>query len=317
VKILVFHPRMAESIAAALTSAGFADVVAVSDVARIPDDADAYDVLVANRFPSKMLARMTRLRWLQLTGVGVDHVRSDPPSRDVVVTTAGSVPARAVAEQVWFALLAFARAGPTLWAQQQAHSWKLPDARRMFETRLAVLGTGRIGREVAARAVGFDVDVVGINSRGTSADGFDEVAPASRLPEVLATVDALAIAVPLVDAGSNRTPTRGLVSSSALAALPCHGVVVDVSRAGVVDVDALVAALREGRLRGACVDVFADEPLPSTHVLWDVPGLLVTPHCAYAFAEEPEHLAALVVANARRFAGGEAGALENVVDVAS
>lgn len=295
-RVCVFHPRMAGRIAEALRAElPSAEVSAVEDISRDPEGAADIEVLVANRFPAGMLGRMPRLRWLQLTGVGTDHVAAGEPAEGLVVSHAGSVPGRAVAEFVWMALLALAKDAPRLSRQQREHVWQLPDARKLFGTRLTVLGTGRIGREVAARARGFDVDVTGVNRSGRADGAFDRVLPASRLEEVLPQSDHVVLCLP------SSPSTRNLLDERRLALLPAHAVIVNVARSDVLDRAAVVRALQAKRLRGALLDVHDEEPLPPESPLWEVPGLFVTPHCAYVFPEEEDALVQLCIENLQRF----------------
>ena len=296
----VFHPRMATHIAAGIRRAfPSVDVRIEGDVSKDPQGAMDADVLIANRFPPGLLRRMPRLRWLQLTGVGTDHVVDGEPRSDLLVSHAGSVPARAVAEFAMMALLALTKDAPTLLRQQREHVWRLPNARRLYGTRLVVLGTGAIGREVASRARGFDVEVVGVNRSGLAPAGWDRVVPTHQRAEMFATADNVIVAVPLDDT------TRGLVGPHELAALPPHATVINVSRAEVVDAAAVVDALQHGRLRGAVLDVHEQEPVSKESQRWDVPGLWLTPHCAYVYPEETADLVALCVENLRRFIDGE------------
>jgi phosphoglycerate dehydrogenase-like enzyme len=298
--VCVFHPRMATLIATGLRRAfPDIDVRVETDVTRDPQAAMDADVLIANRFPPGLLGRMARLRWVQLTGVGTDHVVAGEPRSDLLVTHAGSVPARAVAEFAMMALLALTKDAPTLIRQQRDHVWRLPDARRLYGTRLVVIGTGAIGSEVASRARGFDVEVIGVNRSGVAPAGWVRVVPANQRAEVLTTADNVVVAVPLDET------TRGLVGTAELAVLPRHAAVINVSRAEVVDAVAVVDALKAGRLRGAVVDVHEQEPVPPESPRWDVPGLWLTPHCAYVYPEEPADLVALCVENLRRFIDGE------------
>jgi phosphoglycerate dehydrogenase-like enzyme len=135
------------------------------------------------------------------------------------------------------------------------------------------------------------------------------VVPAERLEEVAGRADHLVIALPA-------TPlTRNLVSEAVIRALPRRAALINVARPSVLDVDALVRALGEGRLSGALLDVHGQEPLPADSPLWDVDRLWVTPHGAFCYPGEAEDLAALVVENARRFAAGLR--LRNQVDRSS
>ncbi len=124
--------------------------------------------------------------------------------------------------------------------------------------------------------------------------------PPERLHEALAEADHVVLALPATSA------TERLVDARALQALRPGAALVNVGRAATLDLDALVAALRAGRLRGALLDVHAQEPLPPDSPLWDVPNLWLTPHGAYRFPEEEQEIARLFVMNLSAFRAGRA-----------
>jgi phosphoglycerate dehydrogenase-like enzyme len=135
-----------------------------------------------------------------------------------------------------------------------------------------VVGFGEIGARVteAARAFGLRVQVV--RRKPGPVAGVDRVVALPELTAVLGAADFVVVCLPLTFA------TRGALGEHALAALPPHAVLVDVSRGGVVDHGALERALHQGRLEGAALDVFEDEPLPAASSLWTSPRLIITPH---------------------------------------
>src|SRR5690606_21357822 len=143
-------------------------------------------------------------------------------------------------------------------------------------------------------------------SRARTDPELGEVIDSGRLPQHLAGVDYLVNAAPLTDR------TRGLIDAEVLTALPPTAHLVNVGRGPTVVEDDLLAALREGRLDGATLDVFATEPLPQDSPLWDAPGVVVSPHMSGDVVGWRDTLAEQFVANARRWLAGEP--LQNVVD---
>lgn len=308
-RMCVFHARLGPELARAIRGLlPNAQVDAVTDTDHDPPNLGEIEVLVANTFPPGLLGRCPRLRWLQLTGTGVDHLRGGDPSPGLLVTHAGDIPARAVAEFVWMGVLALAKDAPALIRRQAAHVWRLPDARLVAGTTLVLVGLGNIGREVARRAPAFDVRVVAVTRTGTRSALADEVVPSSRIREAAGRADHLVIAAPA-------TPeTRNLVSEAVIRSLPRHAVLINVARASVLAVDALVQALREGRLSAALLDVHEEEPLPPDSPLWEVERLWVTPHGAFCYPAEAADLASLVGENAGRLEAKTP--LRNQVDLA-
>jgi phosphoglycerate dehydrogenase-like enzyme len=179
--------------------------------------------------------------------------------------------------------------------------------RELSGSTMVVVGLGNIGRAIARRAVGFEMRVLGIDV--VPADpppGVEAVWPVERLEEALPQADVLAIAAPF-------TPqTAGLIDGRRVGLLPQGALVVAISRGGILDEAALLEGLRSGRLAGAGLDVFAEEPLPADSPLWDVPNLLVSPHCSGSSWQTRERVWSITADNVRRFLAGEP--LVNVCD---
>jgi len=305
----IMHARLGDELRAHLDGR-LPDVTidVVRDDRQDPPEAGRYDILVANAFPPGLLSRCRNLRWLQLTSTGTDQLAAERPRPDLLVTSAGDIPARAVAEFVMMGMLALAKDAVGLVRQQDARVWRLPDARLLAGSTLILLGLGRVGREVARRARGFDMRVIAVTRTGRPSPLADLTVPASELRTVAREADHLVVAVP------GTAQTHGLVDSDVVAALPTDACLINVARPAVVASAAVVAALRNGRLRGALLDVHHDEPLPSDSPLWSTDRLWVTPHAAFCYPGEAADLAGLIRDNHRRLHAGEP--LRNLVSVA-
>ena len=284
------------------------DAVAVSDgdaMKRELADADAlwawpafYDAeLVA------LLARhRPRLRWVQLPTMGYDPVELHGVPAGVTVTTAGDAYAPTVAEHALTLLLALVRKLPEAVRNAERHRWDQSHATTiatLHDATVVVVGFGNIGREVAKRLRGFGARVVAVTRSGRPDPLADEVFTADRMLEAFARADAVVLAVPL------NAQTRHLIGARALAALQPHALLVNIARGGVIDQAALTAALAEGKLGGAGLDVTDPEPLPPDDPLWALPNALVTPHVAgYGGDVAPRRILALVERNLRNFIDG-------------
>ncbi|MGC5585391.1 D-2-hydroxyacid dehydrogenase [Ornithinimicrobium sp. W1665] len=247
------------------------------------------------------------LQWIHVAAAGVDTLLFDElRGSDVVVTNARGVFDRPIAEYVLAAVLAHAKRLHESSALQRRREWRHRETRSLRGARAVVVGTGGIGRETARLlgAVGMDVSVAGSHARTDPELG--KVLDSGRLREHLGGVDYLVNAAPLTDR------TRGLLDAEVLAALPSTAHVINVGRGPTVVEDDLLAALREGRLDGATLDVFATEPLPEDSPFWDAPGVVVSPHMSGDVLGWRDTLAEQFVANARRWLDAEP--LENVVD---
>jgi phosphoglycerate dehydrogenase-like enzyme len=211
------------------------------------------------------------------------------------------------AEYVLGLILALAKDFPRIWEHQQHHEWRPHQSGTITGRTALVWGTGPIGRAIARllRAVGMRVCGAGRTARSDDPD-FGTVHGADTLRPALAEADYVVLAAPL-------TPdTRGMVDAPVLAAMKPGARLINVGRGALVDEKALVDHLAAGRLAGAALDVFDQEPLPAESPLWDMPGVIVSPHMAGETMGEREALIELFLDNLTRRAEGLP--LRNVVD---
>jgi phosphoglycerate dehydrogenase-like enzyme len=247
----------------------------------------------------------TRLRWVQATAagageqVGAAGLTAGELGR-VIVTSAAGVHAGPLAEFALLGLLAFTKDLPRLLADQRAHRWGHYPLDELRGRTLLIVGLGQIGAEVARLASALGMRVIGLNRTGASQwPHVEEVAGIEALRDWLPEADAIVISLPLTDA------TRGLIDGAAITAVKPGATLVNIGRGAVVDEDALVEALREGRLAGAMLDVFAEEPLSANSALWDLPNVLLSPHTAALSVRENERIVSLFVENLRRYLRGD------------
>jgi phosphoglycerate dehydrogenase-like enzyme len=249
---------------------------------------------------------LPRLRWVQATSAGAgEQVRKAglPPEalERVTVTTSSGVHAVPLAEYAISGLLAVAKDLPRLMEAQRARAW--PEVRQPLREldgqTLFLVGLGEIGREVARLGRALGMRTVGFRrTQGPPPDHVDEVHGPERLAELAGQADAMVVSLPLTD------QTAGLIDRATIERLPPSCIFVNVGRGGVVDEPALVEALRDRRIAGAVLDVFATEPLPEDSPLWALPNVLVTPHAAALSARENERIVELFRDNLRRYLDG-------------
>ncbi|MFC6988891.1 D-2-hydroxyacid dehydrogenase [Haloplanus sp. GCM10025708] len=265
-------------------------------------------VVTGNAMDGELLDAAENLDLFACAYAGYDHL---PLSRfseaGVVVTNASGIHAPGIAEQVVGHVLAFSRNLHEGWRRQGNREWRHYKARELTDRTVTVVGLGSIGTAVVERLEGFGVDTIGARYTPSKGGPTDEVVGLDddAVHDALARTDYLVVACPLTD------ETRHLVDEEALATLPPEAVVVNVARGGVVDTDALVAALRSESIRGAALDVTDPEPLPEDHPLWTLENVLLTPHTAGHTPKHWERLADIVAHNVRALDSGEE--LRNVV----
>lgn len=264
--------------------------------------------------PAAVLRAGRPLRWVHTGTAGVgSSLTPEMVERDVVFTNSAGVHGPPVAETVIGYILHFARGLDHAVRAQVAGRWDKtafdgpdPPVRELARSTVGVLGLGGIGREVARRAAALGARVVGTRRRPEPVDGVELFTGDDALGRLLEASHYVVLTAP------ETAETRGLIGAAELDRMGPGSVLVNVARGGLVDEDALVWALEQGRIRGAALDVFATEPLPPGSPLWRAPRALLTPHVsAYTRAFWDRELA-LILANLGRFLAGEP--LHNVVD---
>ncbi|MGW4109318.1 NAD(P)-dependent oxidoreductase [Actinosynnema sp. NPDC004786] len=219
--------------------------------------------------PIPLLDQLSNLRMVQLLSAGVDEWSSHVPN-NVLLSSSRGAHAGPVSEWVLSAILAQLRQWPTLVKFQDAGEW----AHRRFQAdtldgkRVLIVGAGHIGLAVANRLAAFNA-----TSTLVASVAREGVHAASELPGLIAGHDIVVITAPLT------AETRGLVDQAFLAAMNDGALLVNAARGQIVETDALIVELRDGRLRAA-LDVTDPEPLPAGHPLWSCPGLIISPHSA-------------------------------------
>jgi phosphoglycerate dehydrogenase-like enzyme len=291
--------------------------------------ADAFD---------RLLARTPRLVWVHSASAGVERVLTRAGrERGLVITNARGVFSRPIAEYVMMMILAVSRRLPQLLELQHERTWQPLEGAELRDVTVGIVGLGSIGRAVGALASAFGCRVIatrrrseaGANPAG-SGDGetregdargdapgapdeeplgevtLDRVLGPDGLPDLLAESDFVVLAAPL-------TPqTEGMINDETLALIKPGAWVINVARGRLIDERAILRSLREGRIGGAVLDTFAEEPLPPDSPFYDLSNVIVTPHTSWSSGRVLDRSVVLFCDNLRRFAAGDP--LLNVVD---
>jgi phosphoglycerate dehydrogenase-like enzyme len=259
------------------------------------------DLWTRGRGPSfmKVLLQAPRARWLHMFSAGLDNpIFDELARRGLTVTHSAGASATPIAHSVMMQVIALCRSTRPFAVAQSQHEWANRDVTDVEGRRMAIVGLGAIGSEVARLAPHFGIDVIGLR-RTPTGDEPCTTWPITRLHELLPTIDDLVLTAPL-------TPeTRNIIGARELALLPRGAHVVNVGRGELIDEPALIDALRSGQIGGAALDVFVAEPLPEDNPLWDMPNVIVTPHSAGGTALASARAAAVFADNLTRFVGGK------------
>ncbi|MDE2861636.1 MAG: D-2-hydroxyacid dehydrogenase [Chloroflexota bacterium] len=268
-------------------------------------------VVFTSRLPPDALSLAPGLRWLQLLSAGADVAIGDGSAwGGIQVTTARGVQAIPLSEWVVGAMIALSKRFPgAVRAQDRCEYWKFLGG-ELAERTVGILGMGSIGGRVARLCKALDMRVLGMRRSVTEArespGEADLLVPPRDLPFLLRESDFLVLCLP------RTRETAGLIGPAEFRQMKEGACLINVGRGGIVDEDALVEAVRSGRLAGAALDVFAQEPLPPESPLWSEPRILMTAHNAANSHRYEERGTELFLENLRRFLDGRE--LLNVYD---
>ncbi len=311
-----------------------ADATGLRWAARLATDLPAWDVVVAGDHETAagvledgcraaygtltpaLLAHAKNLRWLQAPAAAPAEGYFFPAlaNHPVTVTNLRGTYTEHVATHATALVLALARNLHGYFRAQSESRWIMErdpsSVIHLSHATAVIVGVGEVGAAIAHQLSGFGMRIVGVDARRVvPPPGVTELVGPDRLDEAMKGADIVVITVP-------HTPeTHRLVDGHRLTLLTPEAVLVNVGRGEVADVDALAQALAAGRLRGAALDVFPQEPLPPGHPLWSEPRAIITPHVASVGPHNDDRRYAVLLENARRF--GVGAELLNVVDKAS
>ncbi|WP_147916750.1 D-2-hydroxyacid dehydrogenase [Ruania zhangjianzhongii] len=289
------------------------EVVEIEQVSEQSCRASGVDPLrvgaVLGASPGDDLSFLPALRWVHSSAAGVDAWMAAGAIPDQALLTSavgnGAVP---LAEHALLLMLMLNRDAPRWFRAQQRREWDRYVHGELAGASLGIVGYGNSGTDLAGKALACHMQVRALRrSVGPAQDGDVRlVYHREGLEELLRESDFVVVTTPLT------ALTRGLIGAEELALMMPSAFLVVVSRGGIVDDDALLAALREGTIAGAGLDAHGDEPLPADSELWDLQNVIVTPHNGATTPGTGERGRQIVLDNVARWVNGDT--LVNVVD---
>jgi phosphoglycerate dehydrogenase-like enzyme len=254
-----------------------------------------------------LMRRAPKLKWVLDPLVGVEmFLTPEIVAAPLILTNARGIHDQVAELALLFALM-LAKQSPACLSLQQEKKWQKFTPGLLSGKTLGILGLGHIGLKIARLAKAFHMKVIATEIKQMKKPGFvDVLLPAPKLGELLRVSDFVVIAIPLT------RETAGLIGEKELRLLKASACLINIARGRIVNEEALIRVLREKRIAGAGLDVFAVEPLPADSPLWDLPNVVLTPHVA-GLREDYDLLATrLFCKNLKRYLSGKP--LLNVVD---
>jgi D-2-hydroxyacid dehydrogenase (NADP+) len=255
-----------------------------------------------------MLSGAPQLKWIQSLATGVDHFLRCPSLKpEVLITSGRGIHGPPMREQVVYLMMAVSRDAKRQSDEIMHRIW----ARRLWSTlhgkTAVIVGTGVVGTAVGELLKAFGMHVVGVTRTPRRTEGFDEMMPVEHLCAAAAKADYLINILPA-------SPDNiGLFNGAVFGAMKASAYYISAGRGQTVDEAALMAALREGRIAGAGMDVFEAEPLPPDSPLWSLPNVFITPHVGGYIVEYEDFIMPLIIDNMRLYLGGRLDGMRNIV----
>jgi phosphoglycerate dehydrogenase-like enzyme len=252
------------------------------------------------KLPDDMLERGKGLEWVHVQSHGFyKALTPELKAHQATVTNARGAHPESVSEHIFGMLFGLVRHLREYARLQQEHRWERITMDTLFEKTLCIVGVGNIGSAVARRAKGFGMQVIGVDIVPVVCEALDELVGPREMDAAIARSDIVAICVPYTD------ETAGMFSRRRLQLLKPGAYLINIARGGIVDEEALLEMLQQGRISGAGFDVFETEPLPPESPLWDAPNLILLPHSASQTELSRRKLKEITMENIRRFLAGE------------
>ncbi|HKL76350.1 MAG TPA: D-2-hydroxyacid dehydrogenase [Halanaerobiales bacterium] len=260
------------------------------------------------------IERAENLKWIQTWTAGVDKFMEDDfkkvlKEKDIILTNMSGVHSNVIAEHSLGFMINFSRRFCDFHEQKNNKDWNRLKVDQLAGKTLAVVGLGSIGSEIARKAKVFEMNVLGVNRSGEGDfDHVDKLYGQDELNKALELTDYVVVIVPL-------TPeTEGMIGEKEFAAMKESAYFINMARGEVVDEPAMIEALREGKIAGAGLDVFAKEPLPQDSPLYELDNVLITPHVGGAFPGYNKKAIKIVEENLEKFVKGKKEEMINIID---
>lgn len=268
------------------------------------------DVLVCyNPFNTLDISKLENLKLIQLTSVGIDQVPIGIlKDRNIILTNNKGGYSIPIGEWIVLKLLELFKNSKGFYKKQLEKVWKVDTSLlELHGKTIGFIGTGSIAVEAAKRLKGFEVKILGTNTKGTDTEYFDKCYSIDNLKDMLKECDAVVISIPYTD------KTHHLVNDEVFKSMKDGVYLVNIARGSIIDEKSLIQNLQNGKIKGAALDVFEKEPMDKDNPLWEMDNVIVTPHNSWVSEMGNVRRFNIIYENLKRFKTGET--LLNIVDL--
>jgi phosphoglycerate dehydrogenase-like enzyme len=268
------------------------------------------DVLVCyNPFKTLDISKMKNLKWIQLSSIGIDQLPIEYVKKSGITVTNNrggySIP---MGEWIVMNILELYKNSRKFYLKQLQRKWKIDTGvLELYGKKVGFIGTGTIATEAAKRLQGFGVEILGLNTTGKDVKYFNRCFSIKEIDNMLSQCDVVVVTIP------HTKETHHLINKERFKAMKDGVCFINVARGAIVDEVALIKNIENGKLRGAALDVFEQEPLPEDNPLWGFENVIITPHNSWVSELRNQRRFEMIYENMRRYISNES--LNNVVDL--
>ncbi|MCH5139136.1 phosphoglycerate dehydrogenase, partial [Clostridiaceae bacterium UIB06] len=254
-----------------------------------------------NPFDTFDISKLEKLKWIQISSIGIDQIPKDVVLKNNIIITNNkggySIP---IGEWIVMDILNLLKRSSYFYRKQNEKQWKMDSkVLELYGKTVSFVGTGTIAVEAAKRLQGFGVSVLGVNTSGRKVEYFNECYPMESIDEVLNKSDVVIITLPYTK------ETHHLINEDKFSGMKNNVFLINIARGAIIDEKSLINNLNKGKVLGAALDVFEEEPLPASSPLWNMNNVIITPHNSWISELRNERRFNLIYENMKRYAQNE------------
>lgn len=268
------------------------------------------EVLVCyNPFKTLDISKFPNLKWIQLTSVGIDQVPINIlKEKNIILTNNKSGYSIPIGEWIVLKLLEMHKNSKAFYQKQSEKIWKIDTSLlELYGKTIGFIGTGSIASEAAKRLKGFDVKILGLNTRGTNTEYFDQCYSIDKIKDMVKLCDAVVVSIPHTE------KTHNLLNEEVFQEMKNGVYLVNIARGSIIHESAMIENLKNGKIKCAALDVFEKEPLDENNPLWEMENVIITPHNSWVSEMRDDRRFNIIYENLKRYVSDQP--LRNIVDL--